>query len=82
MKNHQQHTPSGFSLFARCLFDTTKNKLDYHRGGDCMKEFCKLLKKHTTKIINYEEKEMIPLTEKEEKTRNKQKNVKYAKKNV
>ena len=30
-----------------------------------MKEFCKDLKKHATKIINCEEKEMIPLTYKE-----------------
>ena len=29
--------------------------------------------KHATNIINYEEKEMIPLTKKEEKSHNKQK---------
>ena len=27
-----KHTPSGFSLFTYCLFDKTKNKLDYYRG--------------------------------------------------
>ena len=27
-----KHTPSGFSLFTQCLFDITKNKLDYYRG--------------------------------------------------
>ena len=32
-----------------------------------MKNFCLDLKKHATKIINYEKKEMIPLTKKEEK---------------
>ena len=36
-------------------------------------KFCKDLRKHVTKIINYEKKEMIPLTKKEEKTHNKQK---------
>ena len=27
-----KHTPSGYSLFTQCSFDTTKNKLDYFRG--------------------------------------------------
>ena len=38
-----------------------------------MKKFCKDLRKHTTKIINYEKKKMIPLTIKEEIDHNKQK---------
>ena len=37
-----------------------------------MKKFCKDLREHATKIINYEKKEMIPLTKKEEKKHNKQ----------
>ena len=48
-----KHTPSGYSLFTCCSFDTTKNKLDYYRGEDCMKKFCEDLKEHATKIINY-----------------------------
>ena len=68
-----KHTPSGYSLFTHCSFDKTKNKLDYYRGKDCMKRFCKNLREHTTKIINYEKKKMIPLTIKEEKYHNKQK---------
>ena len=32
-----------------------------------MKNFCKDLREHATKIINYETKEVIPLTKKEEK---------------
>ena len=31
-----------------------------------MKKFCKDLREHATKIINYEKKKMIPLTAKEE----------------
>ena len=27
-----KHAPSGYSLFTQCLFDATKNKLDYYRG--------------------------------------------------
>ena len=55
-----KHTPSGYSFFK------TKNKLDYYRGEGCMKKFCKDLREHATKIINYEKKKMIPLTIKEE----------------
>ena len=38
-----------------------------------MKKFCKNLREHATKIINYEKKKMIPLTINEEKYHNKQK---------
>ena len=38
-----------------------------------MKTFSKDLRKHATKIINYEKKKMIPLTIKEEIDHNKQK---------
>ena len=68
-----KHTPSGYSLFTHCSFDKTKNKLDYYRGKDCMKKFCKDLREHATKIINYEKKKMVPLTIKEEIDHNKQK---------
>ena len=68
-----KHTPSGYSLSTHYSFHKTKNKLDYYRGDNCMEEFCKDLREHETKIINYEEKKMIPLTKKEEKNHNKQK---------
>ena len=68
-----KHTPSGYSLFTNCSFDESKNKLNYYRGDDCMKKFCKDLREHATKIINYEKKKMIPLTTKEEIYHNKQK---------
>ena len=45
-----------------------KNKLDCCRGKDCMEKFCKDLRDHAMKIINYEEKEMIPLTDKVNKS--------------
>ena len=50
-----------------------KNKPDYYRGDDCMKKFCKDLRKHATKIINYEKKMIIPLTTKEKIYHSKQK---------
>ena len=51
-----KHTPSGYSLFTRCSFDTTKNKLDYYRGKSSMKNFFLDLREHVTKIINYKKK--------------------------
>ena len=68
-----KHTLSGYSLFTHCSFDTTKNKLDYYRVKNCMKNFSLDLKEHATKIINYEKKEMIPLTEEEKNWHNIQK---------
>ena len=68
-----KHIPSGYSIFTHCSFDKSKNKLNYYRGNDCMKKFCKDLKEHATKIINYEKKKMIPLTIEEKIHYNKQK---------
>ena len=51
-----KHTRSDYSLFLHCSFDTTKNKLDYYRGEDCMKNFCINLREHAMKIISYEKK--------------------------
>ena len=68
-----KHIPTGYSLFTHCSFDKTKNKLDYYKEDNCMKKFYKDLREHATKIINYEKKDMIPLTKKEEKHHNKQK---------
>ena len=60
-----KHVPSGYSLDTHCSFDQTKNKLNYYRGKDCMKNFFKGLREHATKIINYKKKKMIPLTKEE-----------------
>ena len=60
-----KHTPSGFSIFTSCSFDESRNKLNYYRGKDCMKRFCKDLKEHATRMINYEKKKIIPLTKEE-----------------
>ena len=64
-----KHTSSGYSLFTDCSFDKTKNKLDYYRSDDCMKNICKDLREHASKIINYEKKDMIPLTKKYQRNR-------------
>ena len=68
-----KHVPSGCSIFTYSSFDESKNKLNYYRKDDCMSKFCKDLREHITKIINYEKKKMIPLTTKEKIYHNKQK---------
>ena len=68
-----KHTPSGYSIFTHCSFDKSKIKLNYYREKDCMTKFCKELREHATKTINYEKKDMLPLTKKEEQNYNNQK---------
>ena len=65
-----RHEPSGWAMFTRCSFDEKENKLNYYRGKDCIEKLCKKLKECAMKIINYEEKEMIPLTHEENKSYN------------
>ena len=63
-----KHEPSGWAMFTKSSFDKTENKLDYYRGVDCIRVLCKKLKDHTLTIINCEKKEMIPLSEEENKS--------------
>ena len=67
-----QHIPSRYSIYTNCSFDKSNNKLSYYRGEDCMKRFCKDLKDHATKIIDFKKKTMIPLTKEEEDNYNKE----------
>ena len=59
--------PCGYSLDLVSSFDSKQNKHRFYRGKDCIKRLCSDLKELGTKIINYEQKEMIPLTDKENK---------------
>ena len=77
-----KHTPSGYSIFTNWSFDESKNKISYYRGDDCMKKFCKDLREHSTKIINYEKKKMISLTTEEKIHYKNKKYVIYVKKNL
>ena len=53
----------GYSLFTHCSFD--KKECDY-RGKDCLKKFCKDLRKQARSIVDCErKKELIELTEEE-----------------
>ena len=62
------HRPSGYYLTTCCSFDKSLNEQKYYRGEDCMKIFCKDLRDQAMKIINYEKKEMIHLTNKEKES--------------
>ena len=68
-----KHTPSGYSIFTHCSFGKSKNKLNYYRGKDCMKKFCKDLKEHAMRIMKHEKKKIIPLTKEEKINYNDQK---------
>ena len=68
-----EHTLSGYSWVRCCSFDKSKNKWGYYRGKDCMEIFCKDLRNQAMKIVNYENKAMIPLTNEEKESHEKQK---------
>ena len=55
-KKKTKHIPSGYSIFTSCSFDPTKSKLDCYKGEDCMESFCKGMREHAMKIMNYEKK--------------------------
>ena len=57
------HEPCGYSLDLVCSFDSKQSKHTFYRGKDCIKRFCSDLKELGTKVVNYEQKEMIPLTD-------------------
>ena len=61
-----QHVPSGYSIFTNCSFDKSYNNLSHYRGEDCKKRFCKDLKDHATRIVNFKRKFITPLTKDEE----------------
>ena len=72
-KRKTNHEPSGYSLSLICSFDATKNRHYFYTGKDCIEKFCKNLKELAIETISYKEKEMIPLTDKENKCYEKQK---------
>ena len=67
-KKKANHEPSGWAMFTRCSFNEKEHKLNYYRGKDCIEKLCKKLKECAMKIINYEKKEMIPVTKEENKS--------------
>ena len=52
-------------------FDSMENKNNVYRGEDCMKKFCESLREHTVKIINFEKKKILPLTNEQQESNKK-----------
>ena len=61
------HEPCGYALSLICSFDKTKNKHNFYRKRDYIKRFFSDLKELGTKTVNYEEKEILPLIDNENK---------------
>ena len=68
-----KHTASGYSSFTQFSFDSKKNKHDYYRGKDCVKNFYKYLKEHLIKVTIFEILKILPLKERENKSNRKHK---------
>ena len=47
------------------IFNTIEIKDSLYHGENCIKKFCSSLKEHSTNIISFERKKVLPLTEKE-----------------
>ena len=60
--------PSDYSWVKYCSFDKLKNEWSCQKGKDCMEMFCEDLREQAIKIINYEKKEMITLTNEEKES--------------
>ena len=80
IQKKKMHIPSGYLLFTKCLFDTTKNKLDCYNIA--WKRFCKDLKEHAAEIIDHEKRKIVSVTYTENKSYEKQKFALYVKKNL
>ena len=57
--------PCGYSMPTIWTFDGIENGHDVVTVEDFMKKFSESLREHTIKVINFEKKEMISLTNKE-----------------
>ena len=68
-----KHKSLGYARCSICSFNKTKNRRYFYKGKDCIEKFCKDLKEVRTEMTNFEEKEMIPLTNKVIKSYEKQK---------
>ena len=60
-----KHISSGFSIPKISSFKGIENKPNVYRGKDCMKKICESSKEHAMKIINFKNKEIKLLTNKQ-----------------
>ena len=57
-----EHVPCGYSMSTIWAFDGIWNKHVVNRGKDCIKKFYKSLREHKMKIMNFQRKKMILIT--------------------
>ena len=57
-----EHISPGFSMSAISWSRRVENKHDVYRGKDCIKKFCKFLREHAMKLINFKKRKMRLLT--------------------
>ena len=67
------HVLSGYSVITCYSFDKSLYEQKYYRGEDCMQTFSQDLKEIFIKLINYEQKLMIPLIDQEKEAYDKEK---------
>ena len=63
-----KHVPSDFSISPISLSRSIENKHDVYRDKDYMKTFCKFLRQHAMKIINFKKEKMKLLTKKQQQS--------------
>ena len=56
------HEPCGYSINLVSSFDYEQDEQSFYRGKDCIKRFCRKLKELCLRVVNYEQREVIPLT--------------------
>ena len=61
-------------------FDGKENKHNVYKDRDCMKKFSESLRERAMKIINFQKKKMIPLTNAEQELYEKWKSATFTKK--
>ena len=60
-----EHIPCGYSMCTIWTFDGIENKQDLYTSECFLQKNCESLGKHAMKIINFEKKKIIPLTNEE-----------------
>ena len=63
-----EHIPSVFSMSTISSFRNIENEDNLYKGKDCMETFCKFLRKHAIKIINFKKKKIKLLTKKQQES--------------
>ena len=57
-----------FSMSTICSLRSVENKHNVYRGKDCMKNFCKFLRKHAMKIISFKKRKIKLLTKEQQES--------------